>query len=254
MIMVLAGTKEARFIAAGLEKAGFPVAATTAYPHGSRLLRAHFGGKILSGPLDEEGLKKAISGLGASLVVDATHPFAVEISANAARACAALGVELVRFEREGLHCGLHGNVTTVSGTAEACREAQKYEGPVFLATGSSTLEEFAACLGAERLVVRVLPTSTALCLCEELGIGAERIVAMQGPFSRPLNEELFRRYNVSVLVTKESGKTGGLQEKVDAARLLGIPVIVIDRPASSCQKKFSSIRELEEYVRQKYVR
>ena len=105
------------------------------------------------------------------------------------------------------------------------------EGPVLLTTGSKTLAVFAEILGAERLVVRVLPTVEALRQCQRLGLAAHQIVAMQGPFGHALNKALIERFGIRLLVSKDGGEAGGLPEKLSAAAECAVPVVLVDRPA-----------------------
>jgi precorrin-6A/cobalt-precorrin-6A reductase len=103
-----------------------------------------------------------------------------------------------------------------------------------LTTGSKTLHIFARkLLGLPdtTLVARMLPRKDNMEKCEELGIEQRNIVAMQGPFSRELNKALFAHYGVTLMITKESGKAGAVDEKLEAAAEMGIDTIVIGRPA-----------------------
>ena len=78
--------------------------------------------------------------------------------------------------------------------------------------------------------MRVLPTRAALEFCELAGIHPSHIIAMQGPFSPELNGALYDHFNIHVMVTKDSGSAGGLEEKVLPALAREMDIIVIDRP------------------------
>ena len=69
--------------------------------------------------------------------------------------------------------------------------------------------------------------------CEALGIPRRNVIAMQGPFSRELNEALIRQYQIAYLATKDGGTAGGFPEKAQAARNTGVKLIVIRRPEES---------------------
>ena len=66
--------------------------------------------------------------------------------------------------------------------------------------------------------------------CETLGLSPKQIVAMQGPFSTELNVELFKHASAEVIVTKNSGQIGGADTKLEAAQILNLPVVMIERP------------------------
>jgi precorrin-6A/cobalt-precorrin-6A reductase len=102
-----------------------------------------------------------------------------------------------------------------------------------LTTGSKTLRIFTERLlhmPDTTLIARMLPRKDNMEKCEELGIEQKHIVAMQGPFSKELNKALYRHYGITLMITKESGKVGAVDEKLEAALELGIRTIVIGRP------------------------
>lgn len=249
MILVLAGTQDGRLLTQMLQEAEIPVMATTATSTGEMFLREDFTGKILCGQLGAAELEDVLRTYEIQMVVDATHPFAAEITNNAERACKKTGVELVNLDREGVTWeGLEG-VQGVEGMEEVARLAASFSGIVFLTIGSSKLETFVRIVGLSRLIVRVLPTVSSLQACADLGLKPRQIIAMQGPFTQAVNKELFHYFRAGVVVTKESARTGGLEEKVSAAQILGIPLLVVRRPVYSAGKKFFSTRELLEYIK-----
>lgn len=251
MIMVMGGTTEGRLAAKELEQAGFNIVATAVTPYGKRLLEGSFKGVILCGAMDTERLYEAVRQYEVELLVDATHPFAFNASQNAREVCAALNIHYLRFERQGEDYGGYPdeNLIKVENIEEAVLEAGKIKGSIFLTLGSSKLEKFVDALGRKNLVARILPTSKSLCICEELSLSPQQIIAAQGPFSKDFNKEMFIQYKASAVVTKESGKTGGLPQKLAAAEELGLKVILIKRPSSLLvEKTFSSVDELKEYI------
>lgn len=248
MILVLAGTQGGRLVVEMLQKAGIPAMATSATPTGEMVLREDFEGRILCGHLGAEEMEKVIRDHGIKVVVDATHPFAIEVSKNAEQACTKTGVELICLEREGVSWENLPDIHGVEDMEEAARLAASFSGNVFLTIGSSKLEYFVGIVGLSRLIVRVLPIATSLQVCADLGLKPRQIIAMQGPFSQEVNEVLFQYFRTGVVVTKESAKAGGLEEKVSAAQMLSIPLIVVRRPGLSYRRKFFSPKELSEYI------
>ena len=103
------------------------------------------------------------------------------------------------------------------------------EGNILLATGMKELPAFAG-ISPARLYPRVLPTGDSIAACERAGIPHRNIIAMQGPFSAELNEALIRQFHIAFLVTKDGGRAGGFQEKVQAAENTGIELVLIRRP------------------------
>jgi len=230
MILLLAGTGEGRRAAAALEKEGHAVICSTATAYGAEMLAGEFHGEIISRPLDYSEMLKLIGAKNIEKVIDATHPFAEEVSQNAREACRQQGIAYECLEREAETIAGGDGVIKARDLKEAVHLAASTTGNIFLATGSSKLEHYTAVLAPESLVVRILPVKASLDKCLHLGIPPKNIIAMQGPFDEELNRLLFRRYNASLVITKESGPSGGTGEKVEAARSLEIPVILIGRP------------------------
>lgn len=234
MIMVAAGTQDGRELVGLLLERGYAVAASVVSSYGHDLL-ASYGERLTINdkPLDRDGLMNYIAEHGIRLVIDASHPYAVNVSQNAMAACAAACIPYVRYERDLSELGAAGgNIIVVHSYEEAAARAAECGKNVFLTTGSRNLAKFttAPALQGENIIARVLPTAEVITLCEDLGLSPANIVALQGPFSRELNRELFRRYSADVVITKNSGTLGGTDTKLAAAADLGLPVIVIDRP------------------------
>ena len=123
-----------------------------------------------------------------------------------------------------------------------------------LTKGSKTLSIFTESLRSEpdiRLIARMLPTTDNMEKCTELGVKQKNIIAMQGPFSRAFNEALYRHYETTLMITKESGKTGAVDEKVEAALDMGIEVIVIGRPKLNYEVSFSTVDAVLSEIKQR---
>ena len=121
-----------------------------------------------------------------------------------------------------------------AGAAEAARELARTEGNVLLTTGAKELGAFAP-IAPERCYPRVLPTQEGIAACEAAGVPHRNIIAMQGPFSRALNEALIQQFEVRWLVTKDGGAAGGFAEKVQAAQSTGAQLVVLRRPPEQGQ-------------------
>ncbi len=230
MILVLAGTSEGRAMARSLEMEGRRVMASTVTAYGRELLRRHFKGEILSGPLDLGRFLEVIQEKGIDKIIDATHPHAAEIKALAVEACRRAGIVYERLERDGYAPELNQGVILVHSAAAAADLASSFSGNIFLTVGSKSLETYVEKIDPARLVVRVLPLLESLEKCLRLGIMPEHIIAMQGPFAYELERILYRRYRAEVIVAKESGPAGGTPDKIKAAIDLGLPAILIARP------------------------
>lgn len=232
MILVLAGTVDGRDLVKMLAEQGREVIACAATAYGGKLLAGSGAKMVIDRPLDKKELASLIGQSGITAVIDATHPFAEVISANAAGVCREKGVRYICYRRPVLKMVENPLITFAAGYREAAETAAAMGEVIFLTTGSKSLDVFLRAAGARgrRVVARVLPTPEVLTRCLELGMAVSDIVAMQGPFSVALNKALLQECRASVLVTKESGVEGGTSTKIDAALELGLPVVVIKRP------------------------
>ncbi|PFO07435.1 precorrin-6A reductase [Bacillus sp. AFS076308] len=231
MIFVLAGTSDARALALKIKNEGFDLLSSVVTKNAAVELRES-GIPVQVGRLTDEDMVGLIDTKGILAVVDASHPFAEEASKNAIMAAQTAGVPYIRYERES-QTFQYDNMTVVESYEEAAELALAKKGVVMLTTGSKTLQIFTEKLLGNpdiRLIARMLPRVDNMEKCEQLGLPQKNIVAIQGPFSKEFDKALYKQYGVTLMVTKESGKVGSVDEKVDAAKELGIEVIMIGRP------------------------
>lgn len=233
MIFVAAGTQDGRELAGFLLGSGYEVTASVVSQYGGELLEEYQnrGLVVNKEPLDENALEQYIQQHAIDLFVDASHPYAVNVSANAMAACHEQGIPYIRYERKA-SVVTYKKAYLVQNYEEAAQKAAELGKAVFLTTGSRNLEVFANSpyLQECTLTARVLPEPEVIAGCIGLGFQPAQIIAMQGPFSRELNMELYKKYKAEVIVTKNSGQIGGTDTKFAAAMELDLPVVLIDRP------------------------
>lgn len=221
-VLLLGGTGEARELAAALVADGVDVVTSLA----GRVQRPRLpaGETRLGGFGGAAGLQEALDGY--DVVVDATHPFAATISRSAATACAAGGVPLLRLARPSwTSLPDASSWRWVESTDQAAVAAADIDGPVFLTTGRQSLQQFLPVLGGTRVLARVVDP------VEWQPPATWRVLLARGPYTLEGELSLMRDHRVDVLVTKDSG--GDLtRAKLDAAQVLGIPVVVVRRPAA----------------------
>lgn len=232
MILVLAGTQDGRELAACLATSGYQVMVSVISDYGRSLAELP-GICVHTGQLTLAGMQEFIVAQRIKAVVDASHPYAANVSANAMAACETSGIDYIRYERSEVSVPDYVQLHMAKDAAEAARIAAGLGKVIFLTTGSRTLKIFKTepLLATCRLIARVLPQPDVITECMELGFNPGDIVAIQGPFSHALNVALFKEYGTEVVITKNSGTIGGADTKMSAAMELGLPLIVIGRPA-----------------------
>ena len=251
MIFVAAGTQDGRELAARLLQAGYPVTASVVSSYGEKLLQAYPGMVINDEPLDEDALVRYMELHEVHVFVDASHPYAANVSQNAMQACRRLAVPYIRYERQSVPF-LYDKVYCVDSYEAAAKKAAELGQNVFLTTGSRNVRAFteSAYLQGHTITARILPVDKVVAECTELGLTPKNIVALQGPFSKELNRELYRQYAADVIVTKNSGEIGGTDTKLEAAKELGLPVVMIDRPRIAYDVMASTFDEVMAFVAQ----
>ena len=251
-VLIYAGTTEGRELAQELAKERIYCDISVATEYGRQIMDEKISPYIciLQGRMTAEQMRRKYESEQYLAVVDATHPFATEVSVNIRESLRGLDIPYFRLGREKIpgEAGERQAGGRQAGEQQAeeqnymarkyfqntaaCVEAlKKTEGKIFLTTGSKELSVF--CREEtirKRLVVRVLPGMESLRECVRNGLEGRQIIAMQGPFSKEMNLAMIRQYQASVLVTKESGKTGGEDTKLAAAGEAQIPSYIILRP------------------------
>lgn len=217
-ITVFAGTGDGRELSVYLANLGAEVTVSVATEYGAELM-ACSGVTVHEGRLDYEQMRSLIH--GSSCVIDATHPYAAEASRNIFSACKSEDKEYIRLIRPESHCS---GAVYVENIEDAVRYLEDTTGNIFVSTGSNELIKFER-IGS-RVTARVLDTEEIHRRCRNMKIN--RIIYKKPPFDLKDNIEDFKgcRY----LVTKDGGTAGGIIEKLKAAELLSMKIIIIKRP------------------------
>ena len=242
-IVIFSGTTEGRLLSHLLAEKGAAVTVCVATEYGCEEQGEAPGVTILTGRKTVEEMAELLQ--GSDLCVDATHPYAVEVTKSVRRACSEAGVPYRRLLRDR---SADTDALVVDSAEAAAELLADREGNILLATGMKELPAFAG-ISPARLYPRVLPTGDSIAACERAGIPHRNVIAMQGPFSRELNEALIRQFHIVYLVTKDGGKAGGFQEKARAAENTGIELVLIRRPEETGESFDEVVKSCEEMMK-----
>lgn len=245
MILVLGGTLDSRLLTELLLEEGKAVCYSSLTNIAADQIAENPLLTKISGQLDVGTLRETITIYNINLCIDATHPYAREISENAIWACDAMDIDYIRLERPS-HID-EGSDIIAYHTYEEARDyligaMGNSDRNILLTTGSRQLEAFEG-LPKERTYIRVLPTAGVLKKCENLGYKPRHILALQGPFSVEMNVATMKEYNIGFVVTKDSGDVGGIPEKVAAARLVDAKILFIRRPTVAYPRVISTVED-----------
>ena len=227
-VLIFAGTTEGRTLSEYLSENRIEHMVCVATEYGEEVLSASPYMTIHQGRMDVGEMEKLMQTGSFAAVVDATHPYAVEVTANIRKASQEAQLPYLRLKR-CLDTETEGRVFYFHSNEECVDALEKTEGNILLTTGSKELATYCSHpLVKERLYVRVLPGMESISICTELGIKGKQMIAMQGPFSTEMNEAILHQFEIACMVTKKSGRLGGYPEKLEAAKRAGIPVYVIE--------------------------
>lgn len=250
MIFLLSGTSDGRELAKLLHAKGLPLLVSVVTKNAAILIENE-GIPVIINRLTAIEMAKCLIDYSVELVIDASHPFAEEASRNMILAASSIKIPYIRYERPSQV--LNGNkITYVASYDEAADRASDYEGNIMLTTGAKTLDTFVEKLRnrrSGRTLYRLLPQKENLEACELLRIPSRDVLALQGPFSKELNKALFSNYQVGLLITKDSGDSGSLREKVEAAEELGLDTIIIKRPCINYGTSFHSFEDIMQTIK-----
>jgi precorrin-6A/cobalt-precorrin-6A reductase len=236
LVLILGGTAEARALAGALE--GHSVISSLAGRTTQPLLPA--GEVRVGGFGGVDGLVAFLAERRVEAVVDATHPFAARISANASRAAALAGVPLLHLRRPGWAEQNGDSWHRVPDLDEAAALLPRLGHRVFLTTGRQGIAAFAdsACWFLARSVEPPAPPMPARL----------EVILDRGPFTLDGERRLLAEHRIDVLVSKDSG---GPAAKLTAAREKGIPVVLVDRPPLPAGETVATVAEAVDWVTRK---
>ena len=237
-IWIFAGTTEGRLLTRYASQMKMKCCVSTATEYGKSVLGENEGIRVIPGRMDQSKMRAFIRENNIGLAVDATHPFARQVTENICAACEEEKIKYVRCLREretndpADHAGetSDGRPISAASVEEAVEYLKKTGGNVLISTGSKELHLYTRIKDyKERCFARVLSTQEAVAEAVRLGFEGKHLIAMQGPYSEELNLAMLKHINAAYFVTKESGGAGGFEEKKKAAQKAGAELIVIAR-------------------------
>lgn len=236
-IIVFGGTSEGRDLADYYRNKNIQIIMCVATEYGEMLLDEGDNLKVLCGRLDCQEMKELFQTEKPQLVVDATHPYASEVTANISKAAAeasqaGVPLEYIRVLRDKSRC-FDSSCSFFATIEEAVEYLNTKEGNILLTTGSKELASYSTITDKEnRVFIRVLPAANVVEQAVGLGYTPKNIICMQGPFTEELNLAMINMLGINYLVTKDTGSKGGFPEKIQAAAKAGIETVIIGRPTS----------------------
>ncbi|MDH5510982.1 MAG: precorrin-6A reductase [Nitrospinota bacterium] len=241
MILLVGGTAETGSLGAGIAALGYRTLALTATD--TELNTGQTAGvERRVGRLDKDGMVRLIKERGISAVVDASHPYAAQVRANARAAAVESRIPYLTYVRPAQDHD-YDQLFRVDSHEAAAELAFSFGAPTLLATGSRNITPYArmARRTGQKIIARVLDNPESLDACRMGGLSDDEVITGRGPFTVEQNLLTIGEHAIGVLVTKDSGAAGGVMEKIEAARSAGIPVVMVDRPDHGPGEAFDDI-------------
>lgn len=240
-VLLIGGTTEAGQMATALHKAGIDAV----YSYAGRTLSpvaqpiptrsGGFGGVA--------GLVTYLTAEKITHVIDATHPFAAGMSRNAVAACAQSVIPLIALERPAWTATDGDLWTSVADIDAAVAVLPEEPWTVFLAIGRQTLDAFAAKPQHHYILRLVDPPDRPSTLPHA------KVILARGPFDLAGDTALMQDHHIDLIVAKNAGGAGA-EAKLAAARDLGLPVIMIDRPTLPDRRSVAMVAEVLAWLHQ----
>jgi len=230
VILLLGGTLESRQLAEVINAHNYNFIVSTVSEYGG-ILAKEICKRVNSLPLEQNELDRFCTEENIRIIIDATHPYAKNISECAIYIAKKNNIKYLRYERQGqTNFKNYSCVHRVASDMEASLLASQLGNKVLLTTGSRKLEIYQKLIKTKEVYVRILPDINSLEKCLDLGLLPRNIIALQGPFTTEFNKALFIEKQIEVVITKNSGDIGGVDTKLEACSVLKIPLIIIDKP------------------------
>ena len=203
---------------------------------------------VFVGKLDLEAIRTFCQKHEITVIVDASHPFAVDISRSAIRVSQELGIPYLRYERESVETQTNRPCLQLASFDELLQGDYLSNQRVLLTIGCKALPRFKYWQTRAVLYARVLPKLDSLQIALQSGFSSDRLIALRPPISPELETALLRQWQISLIVTKASGRSGGEDTKQKLAQELGIKLIKIARPRMNYPQQTSDLERVRDFL------
>lgn len=252
-LWLIGGTQESTHLAVALADANFPCTVTVTTEAARMLYPPLPTLQVWVGRLCSTQIDSFLQEQGIVAILDASHPYAVEISKLAIAEAIKLQIPYLRYERpssELPHLASSRSPAIELDCLDALLAGNYLQGQrVLLTLGYRSLPLFLSWQDKCTLFARLLPSITALEAAYSAGFTPNRIIALRPPISADLEKALWRHWQISLVVTKASGSAGGEDVKRLVAAELGVPLVVITRPNVVYPQQTSDLSTALEFCR-----
>ncbi|MEL6439619.1 MAG: cobalt-precorrin-6A reductase [Cyanobacteria bacterium J06621_8] len=248
-IWLIGGTSDSKAIALALLAGQIPLVVTVT----SRVTLYPSEVKVIVGKMDQALMESFCKQQAVAAIVDASHPYATEVSRQAILVATRLNIPYLRYERSSYQpssiMAEQAKIIDLDSFETLLAGDYLTHHRVMLTVGCQILPQFQPWQGRATLYARVLPRLSSVEIALAAGFTSDRLIALRPPITMNLEMALWQQWQISLVVTKASGISGGEDIKQQAAAKLGIPIIVVQRPPVVYHRQTSSLSETLAYCR-----
>lgn len=249
-VWLVGGTSDSVAIARMLLIKQVPFVVSVATPAARNLYQSQI--KVLIGCLNRQEMQSFCWQENITSIIDASHPYAVEVSQNAIAVAAQLNISYLRYERKEYQTSKIEDSPIIELDSFPTLLAGDYllQQRTLLTIGCKALNQFKSWQKKAILYARVLPRVESLKTALNADFTSDRIIAMRPRFNFAFEKALWQQWNISLVVTKASGIAGGENIKRQVATDLNIPLIIIGRPKINYPLKTSDLARVIDFYEQ----
>lgn len=247
-LWLIGGTGDSVDLVQHIVDHSFPCVVTVTTPTAYDLYPVNSMITIEMGQLDPIGIQQLCTQETVKGIIDASHPFAINISRQVIEFSQAEGIPYLRYERPSLK--LNDQAISLDSFEDLIKGNYLENKRVLLTVGCQALAKFKSWHKKAVLYTRILPRSESLKMALNAGFPESQIIALRPPISLELERSLWQQWDIDLVVTKASGKQGGEDIKAKVAKELGIRLIVIKRPSLPYPQQTEQISDIIEFCYQ----
>ncbi len=256
MLGFILGTSDGKFLLKELNKYTKDLFLSVSTEYGGELLKDIKCKVLNTKPLNEEELVENIKKNNIKVLIDFSHPYAVNVSKNAVKACEICNIEYIRFQRESSINQYREEkfIHIIKDLDEFKEKIKDKHGNILNATGVNRIAELINMDLPNRIIHRILPTKASVEKAIDAGAKIDDIIAIKGPISYDLDLAFLKNYDVDIFLFKDSGKKGATEDKIKSALKLNIECFIIKREEIKEESNiFFREDDILEYIKRKYI-
>lgn len=246
-LWIIGGTQESVLVVSQIVQSGFRCTVTVTTSSALSLYSPHPLLRCLAGKIAPAEMGSFLEDQEIVGIIDASHPYAVNVSQGAIALSQQYSLPYLRYERASIPPS-PSKMTIELESWETLLEGDYLRGQrVLLTVGYKSLPLFQSWQDRCTLFARILPSVASLQASLDAGFTADRLICLRPPIGVDLEKALWKQWDISCVVTKASGFAGGENVKREVAETLGVPLIIIQRPTVDYPQQTSEVQDVVEF-------